>query len=1357
MTTAASAASSPGAVGPTSSKVKVKVKKNARPKFGPLALEKYLPLGTIRYEPNTASAPAAQVQEIGSNPSSYLPERHELGRHLDTLYLNGWIRIFVLQIIGCTMAAMRVYLLPDDIGRGVVPREDKKVRSSLKVIMAAIVSSAESWDGLDTLQLNPHGYEPICSEQDSLFYMFNTLQSPQPDPLTVTNSHASLAMGDILEDSRDYLGLKTRLYDYQRRSAAMMIQREAQPALRLDSRLEVLCGPTGRQFYFDRIAGQILSEKRSYEETRGGILAETMGHGKTLISLAVVIATKGHLPQVPLEYQTELRPRRSDDSNTGAASLKEMVRRAIYQHAVPWKPYFNDLAKQGEFPETCRRFIQETPSWYSIPDPPRARRISYRQTEEKKIFLSSNTLIVVPTNLMNHWQQEVATHLEKDALSMVVFLDDAHSLPTAEELLKLDVILMSKTRFEDEIAPRKNNLIGKLGKSGARGFTSLHSCCCSGRKRACPIHEYRSSLLDIHFLRFIVDEGHNFASATSNRATAGLRSIHVERKWIISGTPSKGLLGLEIDMATEYAADGEGKSSTEQQQDILEKRRMRPSAELEGKDLAALGHAVTNFLGLQPWANSRSQEDSASWQSYLVPDATGMRKAGNLRCVLESLVVRHQINEIEKDLELPPLNNKIVYLQPCYSDKITLNLFTLIIVSNAITSERADEDYMFHTKNKSQLEKLIKNLRQAGFHYPGWSCDEVSESVRIGQEYLDKHGNYLSAEDEKMLKTAVAAGEMALDTMGWKAHSESKELGLLVENFPIKYETRWGLYSTEDDEPALIGLTQLIDAQTDVDGNIFASDPFKVLARRDRPATWDSGSVPVSQTSPSSITATSPKKGQGAVSAARKVIMNSSLEASQKLTPREFNMHKARSRTRAMTPDTSESNEDVESAEPGLKSAIKSQSRCDRPLPEAYDKVSKVKLIATSCAKLSYLLDRVLELHEHEKILIFYDADHVAYYVGQALEVLQIPHAIYATGIKVEMKARYLEKFNKGQHTRVLLMDLKQAAHGLHVASASRVFFINPVWNPSTEAQAIKRAHRIGQTRPVFAETLVLTGTMEAKMLERRKAMTTSEHQKASKSPLDDLTMNDIIKAAEFQNVCYEHVHQVVPQMAPLKVPQQVFGREFIGRGPGRATAPRESEATNEGSAPTDKTNLKKRKAAFLDELEESYPPKSPRLESHVEPTCKPFRNELSTPIAKPASQKRKATFADEVDEVDEVRASKISRLHEPPTGMANSNGTQAHTSPGKPIPPSSQLYDPRAVLAEAEAVANKWKQFLVNTMDSPDTAGVSGFTGILSPSSTSGDERGGTTGVPGASKERKTADEEDESAPKAKSIRFAA
>jgi SNF2 family DNA or RNA helicase len=55
------------------------------------------------------------------------------------------------------------------------------------------------------------------------------------------------------------------------------------------------------------------------------------------------------------------------------------------------------------------------------------------------------------------------------------------------------------------------------------------------------------------------------------------------------------------------------------------------------------------------------------------------------------------------------------------------------------------------------------------------------------------------------------------------------------------------------------------------------------------------------------------------------------------------------------------------------------------------------------------------------------------------------------------------------------------------LTAAEYVFLLDPWWNPAIETQAIDRAHRLGQTRKVFAYRLIARDTVEEKVLELQK------------------------------------------------------------------------------------------------------------------------------------------------------------------------------------------------------------------------------------------------------------------------------
>jgi SNF2 family DNA or RNA helicase len=70
----------------------------------------------------------------------------------------------------------------------------------------------------------------------------------------------------------------------------------------------------------------------------------------------------------------------------------------------------------------------------------------------------------------------------------------------------------------------------------------------------------------------------------------------------------------------------------------------------------------------------------------------------------------------------------------------------------------------------------------------------------------------------------------------------------------------------------------------------------------------------------------------------------------------------------------------------------------------------------------------------------------------------------------------------------VFLISLKAGGFGLNLTEADYCFLLDPWWNPAAEAQAVDRAHRIGQTRNVMVYRLVSEGTIEEKVVALQDA-----------------------------------------------------------------------------------------------------------------------------------------------------------------------------------------------------------------------------------------------------------------------------
>lgn len=83
----------------------------------------------------------------------------------------------------------------------------------------------------------------------------------------------------------------------------------------------------------------------------------------------------------------------------------------------------------------------------------------------------------------------------------------------------------------------------------------------------------------------------------------------------------------------------------------------------------------------------------------------------------------------------------------------------------------------------------------------------------------------------------------------------------------------------------------------------------------------------------------------------------------------------------------------------------------------------------------------------------------------------------------IAARDRAVKDFNLLPEVPVMIMSLKAASLGLNMVAACNVLLLDLWWNPTTEDQAIDRAHRIGQKRPVSVYRLTVKDTVEDRIL----------------------------------------------------------------------------------------------------------------------------------------------------------------------------------------------------------------------------------------------------------------------------------
>ena len=102
-----------------------------------------------------------------------------------------------------------------------------------------------------------------------------------------------------------------------------------------------------------------------------------------------------------------------------------------------------------------------------------------------------------------------------------------------------------------------------------------------------------------------------------------------------------------------------------------------------------------------------------------------------------------------------------------------------------------------------------------------------------------------------------------------------------------------------------------------------------------------------------------------------------------------------------------------------------------------------------------------------------------------------------------------VERFQSDPTISVFLISLKAGGSGLNLTGADTVIHFDPWWNPSVEAQATDRAHRIGQKNVVTSIKLIARDTVEDRVLEMQAKKKTLSMELLDPESVTGLTIED--------------------------------------------------------------------------------------------------------------------------------------------------------------------------------------------------------------------------------------------------------
>ncbi|KAF9933628.1 hypothetical protein BGZ67_004182 [Mortierella alpina] len=928
-------------------------------------------------------------------------------------------------------------------------QNQERVRTKQALATILINMNTDPWVFQNRMLACPPGYTAMRLFQADMDKRLIDIYTEMPSPRALddpyTGDHARRPSRSVERQLKQVIeqdapkGMRTKLYQYQKNSLWKLLRRELCPDFILDPSFIPVQDMEGQPYYLD-ITNDGLSICRTpsavWDDAQGGIICEDM-----IISLQDgddYIAT----PELVLPAGSQI------------PSLRDLAATSVKLNGIEYR-------RAHDFISPTTMSLLEDISVYYYEEETVARKRTSRtrqasmEDQPPEIYLSNATLVIVPSNLADQWLNEINKHTEDFALkTLEISPDPAAELPDHKTLMRYDLVLISLSRFAKEYVP---------GAYSRKRTKERPPCRCEERYITCrcPPPRSISPLMQVRWKRVIVDEGHSLGMKLSDHSLLA-EKLHADRRWICTGTPTFNLANLQPSSGSNTAA-----------------------ASISDKgDLDRLSALFGSFLHLRPYCHDKDLFSKVI-QKPLVEHhniSTGvvggshwsletLSSVSRLRYLMDRVMVRNKAEDVERDVTLPPLYERIVRLDLEYFQVLAINCQIALIQANAVLTERVDQDYFFHPSNLKHLARVVENLKDGCFWYPGGDDykNQLQSALKHVQRGIQKHreteGGKYSDQDARLLVEICDHIKRALRDHSWNAIQRTQEVGYYCKGLPQIFQ---GMF-------ALIPSLELGTVVDDVENE----DEMPMGEQ-----SGASGSAWIPPANPVAL-------GMPAVGEEDQVCVT----LAKQIT---------RLRTEVAKYEQDMDNESVNGIEGGhhflpataggwaSTSADQDQpmhTQEESSMGEAMvlERLRKARILSSTSSKLNYVISQVLRHHTSEKCIVFCQSRTAMYYIHEYLTLAKVRCRMYHTqGMTERERSNTIMTFNTSEMVSTIIMDTKHAAFGIDLSSASRMYFVSPVWQTATMRQAVKRAHRIGQIRPVYVETLVIRNSFEEAILNRR-------------------------------------------------------------------------------------------------------------------------------------------------------------------------------------------------------------------------------------------------------------------------------
>ncbi|XP_064806427.1 helicase-like transcription factor isoform X2 [Oncorhynchus masou masou] len=197
---------------------------------------------------------------------------------------------------------------------------------------------------------------------------------------------------------------------------------------------------------------------------------------------------------------------------------------------------------------------------------------------------------------------------------------------------------------------------------------------------------------------------------------------------------------------------------------------------------------------------------------------------------------------------------------------------------------------------------------------------------------------------------------------------------------------------------------------------------------------------------------------------------------------------------------------------PLCRGQIKASELVEFPLEEEEEEESNLLENWRSSSKVEALMSSLLRLRSEDDSI----RSLVVSQFTRFLTILEIP--LREEGFKFvrldgtmsqKRRAQVIQEFQSDApgSPLIMLLSLKAGGVGINLSSASRVFLMDPAWNPAAEDQCVDRCHRLGQKRDVVITKFIVKGSVEENMVKiQRQKQDLVEKAFGTKNPIERKT-----------------------------------------------------------------------------------------------------------------------------------------------------------------------------------------------------------------------------------------------------------